>query len=534
MAAGPAQPPALSHAPEALNRLPLPRGAAGPPLGRGQIVLLISMLVAIAVVTGLAWWDEQREAGAALRDLETEQTLLATSLAASIRTQLAIVERDAERAAVLAGRDGGGEYMGCYDPLVVRTAAAPRAGVKDPARVLLTVPLGDGRFVDLGVRTDALLEAGRRIARAGELSIFVSPPGELTLHGTDARVLSSPPIRDAFDHDHQAMRLSPTEAAQIGLRERTAMAGLARVDAGVLGSWGVAVVASAARERDREKRAMWRLLSSVLVASGLVLAFGGLALRKQRKELELAHQLTVAAVERERDEQLLRAERVATMGTFAMGIAHEVSTPLGVIVGRAEQLLARVENDERATRCAQAILRQADGIQHIMRRFLDMARGGRLAFEKTNPSDVVRAAAAALEHRFAKASVTLVADIPSSMPFIQCDRDLLEHAIVNLLLNACEACAPGGRVEVVARSDAERVAFAVTDDGVGISTENAARAAEPFFTTKRPAGGSGLGLAIASEIAKSHRGDLTIRPNAKRGTCARIEIPVAAAGVAHG
>ena len=487
------------------------------------------MLAAISIVTGLAWWDEQREAGAALQDLETEQTLLATSLGASIRTQLALVERDA----VLAGRDERREPGAAYEPLVVREAGTPGARVKDPSRVLLTVPLGDGRLVDLGVRSDVLLEAGRRIARPGELAIFVSPPGDLALHGTDGNVLSSPLIRDAFDHDRRAIRLSPADAARIGLRERTAMAGLARVDAGVLGSWSVAVVASAARERDREKRAMWRLLSSVLVASGLVLAFGGLALRKQRKELDLAHQLEVAAVERERDEQLLRAERVATMGTFAMGIAHEVSTPLGVIVGRAEQLLARVENDDRATRCAQAILRQADGIQHIVRRFLDMARGGRLSFEKTNPSEVVRAAAAALEHRFAKANVTLVTEIPPTMPFIQCDRDLLEHAIVNLLLNACEACAPGGRVEVTARSDAERVAFAVSDDGVGISAENAARAAEPFFTTKRPAGGTGLGLAIASEIAKSHRGELTIVPNSDHGTRACIEVPVAASGAAH-
>ena len=307
------------------------------------------------------------------------------------------------------------------------------------------------------------------------------------------------------------------------------MAGLARIDAGDLGHWGVVAVESAARQRDRDTRGMWRLVLGVLVTSGLVLAFGGAALRRQRKELELQRELVVAEVQRERDGELLQAERVATMGTFAMGIAHEVATPLGVIVGRAEQLLGKLRDDERSARSAQTILAQADRIQNIVRRFLEMARGGPPSLERVDPSAVAHAATAAVEHRFAKARVALTAAIPSSMPAVQCDCDLLEQAIVNLLLNACEACAEGGHVAITARSDAERVAFVVTDDGVGISPESATRATEPFFTTKTHGTGAGLGLAIATEIAKSHRGRLTIAPNAGKGTRALIEIPVAAA-----
>ena len=311
------------------------------------------------------------------------------------------------------------------------------------------------------------------------------------------------------------------------------MAGLAYVDAGALGRWGVAVVASAARERDREKRALGRLVLSVLVTSGLVLAFGGVALRKQRKELELSRELAIAEIQRAGDEALAQAQRAATMGTFAMGIAHEVSTPLGVIMGRAEQLIGRVQNDERAIHNARTILKQTDRIQQIVRRFLDMARGGPPSLERTDPSEVARAAASSVQHRFSKAHVDLATDIPPTMPHIHCDRALLEQAIVNLLLNACEACRPGEHVEVAARADSTSVAFVVTDDGAGIPSEHAARATKPFFTTKAEAGGAGLGLAIATEIAKSHRGDLTIGPHAGRGTRACIEIPVAAPRGAH-
>jgi signal transduction histidine kinase len=486
-----------------------------------SVSLVVWMLVAIAAVAGMAWWDEQREAESALHDLQSEQSVLAESIAAALRAHLTTIQREA----ALVDEHGPGEVAHRYEPVVVTGADAARAGLRDPKRLLLTIPVSGGRVVELGVLPRDLLDRTQQVGRPGELVLLLSPPDERSFHSSDGAVAGSPALRDAFDRGLVTLRLTRAEAAQVGLPARTSMAGLARIDAGDLGRWGIVTVASAARERDREKRAIWRLLLGVLVASGLVLAFGGAALRRQRKELELQHELAVAEVQRERDEQLLRAERVATMGTFAMGIAHEVSTPLGIIVGRAEQLLSKVREDERAVRSAQAILNQADRIQLIVRRFLDLARGGPPFLVRVDPSAIVRAAIEAVEHRFSKAKVALFADVPSVMRAIQCDRDLLEQAIVNLLLNACEACGEGGHVEIAARADAARVAFVVTDDGAGISPENARRATEPFFTTKPRDTSSGLGLAIATEIVKSHRGDLTIAPHAHRGTRARIEVP---------
>jgi two-component system NtrC family sensor kinase len=441
------------------------------------------MMVAIAVVTLLAWWDEQREADAAMRDLESEQSVLASSLAADLRAHL----------------------------------VARQAG---------------GKALDAGVDLAGLLDVGEPI-RKEQILLFVLPPGA-SMRALDGGVVRSPPLEQAVARGASTLRLSRPEAAEVGLPERTSVAGIASVDAGDQGRWSVVTVASAARERDRQKRAVWRLVLGVLVASGLVVAFGGAALRRQRKQLELQRELAVAEAQRERNEELLRAGRVATMGTFALGIAHEVSTPLGVIVGRAEQLLGRAQGDERLGKSAQAILNQADRIQHIVRRFLDMARGRPPSMEQADPAQIVRAAVSAVEHRFARARVRLDADIPPTMPLVQCDRDLLEHAIVNLLLNACEACQPDGHVSLTARADAGQVGFVVVDDGTGISPEDAARAAEPFFTTKADGTGTGLGLAIASEIVKSHRGELAIGPNAAegKGTRARIEIPIAPASPA--
>ncbi len=488
------------------------------------------MFAAIVMVTGLAWRDERREANAALSDRQSQQSILASSLADGLRAHLTTVERDAR----LIASSGSTGLDANYDPVVVRSASEPRAVTSDPTRLLLTIPVPGAQSVDLGVSTRDLLGAARSIGTASDLVLLLSPPGDPTLHAPDGHRFSSSAIHDALGRDLSALRLTRDEAAQVGLQERTAMAGLATVDAGALGRWNVVAVASAASERDREKWAVWRLVLSVLVASSLVVVFGGVALRKQRRELDLFHRLNLAEVERERDEHLLRAERVATMGTFAMGVAHEVSTPLGIIVGRAEQLLGRLHDDERAARGAKVILDQSDRIQHIVRRFLEMARGGPLSFARADPSDVIRSATLAVEHRFAKAHVSLTTDIPAVMPPIQCDHDLLEQALVNLLLNACDACTAGGHVEVAARWDSRCVAFVVKDDGVGIGPETAAHATEPFFTAKPDGVGAGLGLAIAAEIAKSHRGELTLSANGDRGTRACIEIPMAGQGDLHG
>ncbi len=495
------------------------RGFSAEKGGASRTWLVACMVAAVAAVTALAWWDDQREAGAALRDLEGQQSVVASILAASLDAHLATVARDA---ALFAA---GGSPGGVYRPLVVRDASAPPAEA-GAGRFVLGVPAGDRR-VDLGVSAAQLLGEGTWTAPAGAFVALLSVPGHDALFTADGRTVTSAPLRAALDHGVRTLRLERPQAAEIGLPARMFMAGVAELDRGPLGRWGVAAVGSAARERDRDKRALWRLVLSVLVTSGLVLAFGGVALRTQRRELELARELAIAEVQRAGEEALAQAQRAATMGTFAMGIAHEVSTPLGVIMGRAEQLVGRVRDDEKAVHGAQIILKQTDRIQHIVRRFLDMARGGPPSLQRTDPAEVARAAAAAVQHRFSKVLVSLVCDVPPEMPAIQCERALLEQALVNLLLNSCEACKAGDRVELATRVDAESVAFVVTDDGAGIESERAARVTQPFFTTKAERGGTGIGLAIATEIAKIHRGALTIGPNAPRGTRACISLPIA-------
>ena len=267
----------------------------------------------------------------------------------------------------------------------------------------------------------------------------------------------------------------------------------------------------------------------MLLSAGLVFLFGTAALRRQRRGMLLERELALAALARARDGELATASRAAMMGTLAMGIAHEVSTPLAVIAGRAEQLAARSGGDERATRAVQAILEQSERIRRVVRGFLDLARGEEPVLGDTAPGAVLEGAIGLVEHRFAAAGVSLSRGAGArarDLPAIHCDLQMLQQAVVNLLLNACDACERGGRVEASAALDGEHVAFTVVDDGVGITPEAAARATEPFFTTKAKGQGTGIGLAIASEIVKLHRGTLSLRPASPRGTTATLRVPI--------
>ncbi len=428
------------------------------------------MVLAIAVVTALAYWDEERESGAALDDFAQEQAKLAQAVSVALSAHPASTDSE-------------------------------------------------------------VLSAAKRIENSSAIRILVKRPSQPGLTATDGAPVRSSVLETALERKSAWARLSRDEAPAVGLPARMAMAGLSTIELPPLGTWGIAVVASAQRERDREKRAQRRLVLGVVVASGLVFAFGGIALRQQRKELELERELAVAAVEKGLDERLVRADKLATMGALATGIAHEVSTPLGVIMGRAEQLLPKLD-DERSRRAVEVICEQSERISGIIRGFLSLARGGSPSLEITEPLALVRTSLGLVEHRFVSAGITLTSDVAPDLPRVSCEPRLFEQVLVNLLLNACDACERGGSVVLSVRLDGERVAFAVTDDGAGISEEAAARAMEPFFTTKPEGKGTGLGLAIASEIVKHHGGVLTIASRsaagqapAARGTRACAEIP---------
>jgi two-component system, NtrC family, sensor kinase len=378
-----------------------------------------------------------------------------------------------------------------------------------------------------GASEAALVSAVAEVPRPEGTIVLVRPEKQALFSISGAGTVASAPIDDAFRRGAQVARLTRPEAAALGLPARTAWVGLARVDAPGAGRWQIAAVATAQRERDRERAASRRLIGSVAGGAVLVLAFGGFAMRQQRKELLLERELAVAELQQSADDRLQRASRMAALGTLAIGVAHEIATPLGVIAGRAEQLLPRAA-DDRTRRGLDAIQAQVRRIDEVVRGLLGLARGDLPAGQQVAPAEAIDAAVALVEHRFVKAGVPLAREVAPGLPAVSGDARLIEHALVNLLLNACDACRAGGQVTVSAQSAAREVVFTVADSGAGISPADLSRVMEPLFTTKPSGEGTGLGLAIAREIASSHRGSLAVAARPGGGTSVTVRLPAAA------
>ncbi|MFO0586791.1 MAG: HAMP domain-containing sensor histidine kinase [Polyangiaceae bacterium] len=488
--------------------------------------LSIAMAVAVALIVVLAFWDEEREQRAALADFADEQATLAVSVGADLASRIERARRDS---VVLAdprsqGTPARAAIAAQYSEVSVVPATTPRPP-SAPGDLPLSFGAADGLRVDLSMRASSFLEGISRVERPREVRVLIAPPGDDRLRDTDGARVDAPGIRGALGAGDPWIWLDRPHAAALGLPPRRAAVGLARFERGDGGPWGAVVVATAERLRDREQRATWRLVLGVVLASGLVISFGSVALREQRRELRLEQELAVAELARDRDQRLLSSSRSVTMGTLALGIAHELSTPLGIVSGRAEQLLERTSGDERSERCARAILEQTGRIERVVRGFLGLARSGKPELAQVAPSRVIEGAVGLVTHRFERADVTLAVAVDDELPFVRCDVAMLEQALANLLLNACDACPRGGHVTVGASSAGDRVVITVVDDGAGITEEAAARATEPFFTTKPAAHGSGLGLAIANEIVKLHLGALSIGPASPKGTRASIQLP---------
>lgn len=482
----------------------------------------------IAALATLAYLDVRQEEGAALEEFARDQAVVARTLVEQLEERLLAVRKDA---ALIAEATKNGQapsmtVLTSYVDMRQRDVAAPRLLLAPPSSsFVLSAAVPEHKVVDLVLPLTSITMRLSSFERPGTQALLLLAPGDAAFWTMDGRRFPLQSLADAVRSGATSRQLTREEAASLGLPRRIAVAGLAAVEAGELGRWGIAAVTSAERLRDRESRARTRVVFGVLAAGSLVAAFGALALKRQRRELELSRELAVAAVERDHEARLDQAGRAATLGTLAMGIAHEISTPAGVIQGRAEQMLARA-SDERSIAAARAIADQANRITQVVKGFLDLARGDARAAELVEVAAHVHGATALVEHRFTKARVELRIDLPDDLPMLRGDARLLEHALTNLLLNSCDACAPGEDVVVVAHVLDDFLSIEVADDGAGISAEHVAHVMEPFFTTKEEGNGTGLGLAITSEIIRAHRGSLKLAPREPRGTTATIALPL--------
>jgi two-component system NtrC family sensor kinase len=235
--------------------------------------------------------------------------------------------------------------------------------------------------------------------------------------------------------------------------------------------------------------------------------------------------------------QVIHAEKLATVGQIAAGVAHEINNPLTSIQACVEAVLhkaslatqGKVANQiepvdvERLKRIQEG----AERIRRFARDLVNYARPSRVEMERIDLNEVVEHALSFCEHVFGAAKARLDRDLGPNLPPVRAVRDQIMQVVTNLVTNAAQALGDkGGVIRIRTFHDGEiSVGLAITDNGSGIRDEHRASIFDPFFTTKPAGSGTGLGLSVVRNIVYAHGGQITFQSTVGSGTTFVVTLP---------
>lgn len=239
--------------------------------------------------------------------------------------------------------------------------------------------------------------------------------------------------------------------------------------------------------------------------------------------------------------QLVQATRLAGLGQFASGIAHEINNPMGLISAYAEDLLDTIDGNgdgdgdgapldlNRLRRGLATIQEQAYRCKFITQNVLSFARDQVVNLEPTDLGALVRDRVAFFSDRAAVRTLDIRLTV-NDLPLIHTDPSLIGQVLLNLLKNAAEAMDSTGCLFIVLSRFRNRARLEVADDGPGLAPEIMERVFDPFFTTKEPDKGTGLGLSICYGIVRSLGGTITCGNRPSGGAWFRVSLPLPSEG----
>jgi len=235
---------------------------------------------------------------------------------------------------------------------------------------------------------------------------------------------------------------------------------------------------------------------------------------------------------REAQEQLVRTEKLSSLGKLSASIAHEINNPLAGILTFAKlvsRTLAEGPPDDAQRAALQRNLalieRETQRCSAIVRNLLDFARERPMQPRPLDPRAPLDEALSLVQNQFQTLGIAIERDL-SPVPEVVGDFGQLRQAFVNIVMNACEAMGTSGRLRVTTRALGEEVAIAFEDSGPGIAPERLSKIFDPFFTTKEK--GTGLGLSVVYGIVERHGGAVAVASELGRGTTFTIRLPFSA------
>jgi PAS domain S-box-containing protein len=236
----------------------------------------------------------------------------------------------------------------------------------------------------------------------------------------------------------------------------------------------------------------------------------------------------------ELERRLVQADKLSSIGLLAAGVAHEVNTPLAVISTYAQMLAKQISGDEQKAPLLEKIARQTFRASEIVNSLLNFSRVSPSEFVAVDLNKVIRETISLIEHQFEKSQVTMELALDDATGSIQGNAGKLQQVILNLVMNARDAMAQGGKLTIQTSRQDGFVRAAVTDTGSGIPEHVLPRIFDPFFTTKSDPSftaqggrqGTGLGLSVSYGIVREHGGEIEVESTVGRGTRFILTFPV--------
>jgi len=258
-------------------------------------------------------------------------------------------------------------------------------------------------------------------------------------------------------------------------------------------------------------------------------------------------------------EELVRSEKLATVGRLAAGVAHEIGNPLGAMLGYVDILKKTVSSKQEAVSSEEKEILERLGkeiarIDNIVRRLLDFSRPSKLVLHDVDVNKVVRGSVTLLAPQFSDIGISFDIRLDEALPHILMDEGMLHQVLLNLFLNAKDAIEGSGTIIVEAgvtdhgqgarfrrrKNDLadknfttmhtealgrRSVVISITDSGKGIAESDIGKIFDPFFTTKEQGKGTGLGLAVSLGIVQVYNGDIKVKSELGKGTTFEILLP---------
>lgn len=231
---------------------------------------------------------------------------------------------------------------------------------------------------------------------------------------------------------------------------------------------------------------------------------------------------------------LIHSEKLASMGTIAAGIAHEINNPISGLQSCIRRISKNPENIIQNTRYLGLMKEAADRIEHVVKGLLNYSRKHDPVFVSANINNIIENSLMLVRHRIQKEKVTVLKNISPVLPEIYVSPNHLEQILINLLLNSIDAInerrsinpsAPA-KIDLSAEADKSNMILSIADTGIGIEQENMAKLFDPFFTTKKNGSGTGLGLSVCHNIISQYKGEIVVESEYGSGSKFTLFFPI--------